>query len=68
MFAGHSHGGQVKFPFYGAIAFVNDSRLMAGHVEIDGKNVFVTTGVGCSGPQVRFAVPPEIAVVTLSAE
>jgi hypothetical protein len=67
MFAGHSHGGQVKFPFYGAIAFVNDRRFMAGHAEVDGKNIFVTTGVGCSGPQIRFRVPPEIAVITINA-
>lgn len=68
MFAGHSHGGQVKFPFYGAIAFVNDRRFMAGHAEVDGKNVFVTTGVGCSGPQIRFRVPPEIAVININAK
>lgn len=68
MFAGHSHGGQVKFPFYGAIAFVNDPRLMEGFVEVDGKNVFVTTGVGCTGPQIRLGVPPEIAVLSLFAE
>lgn len=68
MFAGHSHGGQVKFPIYGAIAFVNDPRLMEGFVEVDGKHIFVTTGVGCTGPQIRFGVPPEIAVLTLFAE
>lgn len=68
LFAGHSHGGQVDFPFYGAIAFVNDPRFMAGAAKADGKNVFVTSGVGCTGPQVRFRVPPEIAVVTLRAE
>ncbi len=66
--AGHSHGGQVKFPFYGAIAFVNDPRLMEGFVEVDGKHIFVTTGVGCTGPQIRFGVPPEIAVLSLFAE
>ena len=65
MIAGHTHGGQVKFPFYGAIAFVNDPRFMEGFVEVDGKNVFVTTGVGCSGPQIRFNVAPEIAVLNL---
>ncbi len=65
MLAGHSHGGQVKFPFYGAIAFVNDPRFMAGEAVVDGKHIFVTTGVGCSGPQIRFGVPPEIAVLRL---
>jgi predicted MPP superfamily phosphohydrolase len=68
MISGHTHGGQVKFPFYGAIAFVNDPRFMEGFVEVDGKNVFVTTGVGMSGPQIRFRVTPEIAVLNLFSE
>jgi uncharacterized protein len=68
MLAGHTHGGQVKFPFYGAIAFVNDKRFMAGEAIVDGKHVFVTTGIGTTGPPVRFRVPPEIAVLKLFAE
>jgi uncharacterized protein len=68
MFAGHSHGGQVRFPIYGAHPFVNDRRFMAGEAIVDGKHIFVTTGVGCTGPQIRFRVPPEIAVLTLYAE
>jgi predicted MPP superfamily phosphohydrolase len=68
MLAGHSHGGQVNFPFYGAIPFVNDPRFMAGNAEVDGKHVFITTGIGCTGPQIRFRVPPEIAVLNLFAE
>ncbi len=68
MVAGHSHGGQVKIPFYGAIPFVNDPRFMAEKAVVDGKHIFVTTGVGCSGPQFRFGVPPEIAVLNLFAE
>ncbi len=67
MFAGHSHGGQVSFPFYGGYPFVNDRRFMTGHAEVEGKNIFVTTGVGCTGPQIRFGVPPEIAVITINA-
>lgn len=68
MLAGHSHGGQVNFPFYGAIAFVNDPRMMEGKTVVDGKHIFVTTGIGCSGPQIRFGVPPEIAVLQLFSE
>lgn len=68
MLAGHSHGGQVNFPIYGGYPFVNDRRFMQGEAVVDGKHVFVTTGVGCSGPQIRFRVPPEIAVITLDAE
>ncbi len=68
MFAGHSHGGQVKFPIYGAYPFVNDGRFMKGEAVVDGKHVYVTTGIGVSGPQIRFGVPPEISVVKLYSE
>ncbi|MCA1588898.1 MAG: metallophosphoesterase [Acidobacteria bacterium] len=68
MIAGHSHGGQVSFPFYGPIPFVNDERFMADETVVDGKHVFVTTGVGCTGPQIRFGVPPEIAVLIVEAQ
>lgn len=68
MLAGHSHGGQVKFPFYGGIPLVNDPRFMEEKAVVDGKQIFVTTGVGCSGPQLRFGVPPEIAVLNLFSE
>jgi hypothetical protein len=68
MLAGHSHGGQVNLPVLGVVHHVTDPRLTAGEVTIDGKHVFVTTGIGCSGPQIRFRVPPEIAVITLNAE
>jgi predicted MPP superfamily phosphohydrolase len=68
MLAGHSHGGQVKFPFYGAVAFVNDSRFMKGEAIVDGKHIFVTSGVGCTGPPVRFGVPPEIIVLQIESK
>lgn len=67
MLAGHSHGGQVNFPIYGPHPFVNDRRFMKGEAVVDGKHVFVTSGVGCTGPQLRFRVPPEIAIVTVNA-
>ncbi|HXG84833.1 MAG TPA: metallophosphoesterase [Pyrinomonadaceae bacterium] len=68
MFAGHTHGGQFKFPIFGALVLVSDERFTEGFVEVDGRHVFVTTGVGTSGPAVRFRVPPEIAVLRLYAE
>ena len=67
MLAGHSHGGQVSFPIYGPHPFVNDYRFMKGEAVVDGKSIFVTSGVGCTGPQLRFRVPPEIAVITLNS-
>ncbi len=65
MLAGHTHGGQVKIPFFGAFAFVSDRRLTQGFVEVDGRHIFVTTGIGTTGPPIRFGVPPEIAVLNL---
>jgi len=65
MFAGHSHGGQMNWPIFGPIAAVNDARFMDGHAVVDGKHVYVTSGVGTSVIPFRFRVPPEIAVVTI---
>jgi predicted MPP superfamily phosphohydrolase len=67
MFAGHSHGGQINFPIFGPFAPFNDPRFMDGHAEVDGKHVYVTSGVGTSVIPFRWRVPPEIAVVTLTA-
>jgi len=65
--AGHTHGGQVNLPFIGRRIVPSEfgQRYAAGHVEEEGKHLFVTTGVGTSVFPVRFRVPPEIAVLTL---
>jgi uncharacterized protein len=67
MFAGHSHGGQINFPFFEPFAPFNDKRFMDGHAAVNGKHVYVTSGVGTSVIPLRWRVPPEIAVVTLNA-
>jgi hypothetical protein len=38
---------------------------MDGHVVVDQKHVYVTSGLGTSVIPLRFRVPPEIAVITL---
>ncbi len=67
MFSGHTHGGQLNWPIFGAKAVFNDPRFMDGHAVIDDKHVYVTSGVGTSVIPFRFRVPPEIAVVTLNS-
>lgn len=67
MFSGHSHGGQLNWPIIGPFAVFNDPRFMDGHAEVDGKHVYVTSGVGTSVLPFRFRVPPEINVVTLNS-
>ena len=67
--AGHTHGGQVNLPFIGRRIVPSEfgQRYAAGHIEEDGKHMFVTTGVGMSVFPVRFRVPPEIALLTLNS-
>lgn len=67
MFSGHTHGGQLNWPIFGAKAVFNDPRFMDGHAVVDDKHVYVTSGVGTSVIPFRFRVPPEIAVVTLNS-
>lgn len=67
MFSGHTHGGQLRWPIFGAKAVFNDPRFMDGHAVVDDKHVYVTSGVGTSVIPFRFRVPPEIAVVTLNS-
>jgi predicted MPP superfamily phosphohydrolase len=65
--AGHTHGGQVRFPLIGrpVIPSRYGQRFAAGHIVEDGRHLFVTTGVGTSVFPVRFGVPPEIAILNL---
>lgn len=67
MFSGHTHGGQLNWPIIGPFAVFNDKRFMDGHAIVDGKHVYVSSGVGTSVLPFRFRVPPEINVVTLNA-
>ena len=67
--AGHTHGGQVNLPLLGRpiVPSRYGRRYAAGEVEENGRRLFVTTGVGTSIIPVRFRVPPEIVVLTVSA-
>lgn len=67
MFSGHTHGGQLNWPIFGAKAVFNDPRFMDGHAVVDEKHVYVTSGVGTSVIPFRLRVPPEIAVITLNS-
>lgn len=68
--AGHTHGGQARFPFLGApiVPSSHGQRYASGHVVENGRHLFVTTGLGTSIFPVRFRVPPEIAMLRLLAE
>ena len=65
--AGHTHGGQVRLPFFGRpiVPSHYGQRYAAGLVHEDGKYLFVSTGIGTSIIPVRFGVPPEVSVVEI---
>ena len=66
--AGHTHGGQIALPLLGRLVVPSKfkQRYAAGLVAENGKQLFVTTGVGTSIIPVRFGVPPEIALLTIN--
>ncbi len=70
MFAGHTHGGQVWLPVFGApiVPSSYGQKFVRGHVKDAGLDVFVTSGVGTSILPFRFLVTPEIAVVAIRSE
>jgi predicted MPP superfamily phosphohydrolase len=66
--SGHTHGGQVKLPFLGRPVIPSQfgERFAYGHVREAGRDLIVSAGLGCSILPVRFGVPPELTVVTLT--
>jgi len=69
--SGHTHGGQVRLPFYGALyaASLYGKSFEAGRVQQDGLTLYVTRGIGMEGkgaPRVRFLTPPEIILWEIS--
>jgi len=68
LLAGHTHGGQVYLPFYGPVMPVAKKEYTSGHIVHDGRHMFVTKGVGTTGPGIRFCAVPEILVLTLESE
>jgi len=68
--AGHTHGGQVAVPFYGAlITFSKYGKQFESGLRIYGNtNVYVNKGIGLEkwpAPQVRFLARPEITVIDI---
>ncbi|MFI8069755.1 metallophosphoesterase [Streptomyces sp. NPDC086033] len=70
--AGHTHGGQLCLPFYGA--FVTNCDLDTDRVkglsthEAEGRRSYLHVSAGCGTSRytpVRFACPPEVTLLTL---
>jgi predicted MPP superfamily phosphohydrolase len=63
--SGHTHGGQVRLPLYGALyaGSLYGKRFEAGRKRVGAMTLYVTRGLGLEGkgaPRVRFLCPPEV--------
>ncbi|MFA9401865.1 MAG: metallophosphoesterase [Anaerolineales bacterium] len=69
--SGHTHGGQVRLPLYGALytSSLYGKRFESGRYQLGSMTLYVTRGLGMEGkaaPRVRFLCPPEITVWDIS--
>jgi predicted MPP superfamily phosphohydrolase len=68
--AGHTHGGQIRLPLYGAVATssIYGKQYEAGLFQEGRTHLYVSRGLGLEGgaaPRARFLCRPEVAVHTL---
>lgn len=65
--SGHTHGGQVRLPFLGALypSSLYGKRLEVGRRQLGATTLYVTRGLGLEGkgaPRVRFLSRPEVTL------
>jgi len=70
---GHTHGGQVALPWYGALITFSKfgKKYESGLYRVGQTTLYVNRGLGLEprpGPQVRFLARPEIAVFDIVPE
>jgi predicted MPP superfamily phosphohydrolase len=66
---GHTHGGQVKLPFIGAVTTASGRLFPKTHVEglirEEGGWLYISRGAGQGGFAFRFLSRPELTIITL---
>ena len=66
MLSGHSHGGQYLFPFgIAPMTPKNGQKYVRGFFPNTKTPLYVTRGVGTTGPPSRFLCPPEVSILEL---
>jgi predicted MPP superfamily phosphohydrolase len=69
---GHTHGGQIALPFYGALITMtkNGKKYEAGQYTISKTLLYVNRGLGMDSypPRIRFCARPEITVFDIIPE
>jgi len=66
LLCGHTHGGQIRFPFFGAVVVpsVHEAEYASGFHRIRGVLMYVSRGVG-GIPPLRILCRPEVATFVL---
>jgi uncharacterized protein len=67
---GHTHGGQVRMPLYGALITMSPlgKKYEYGLYKVGNTKMFVSRGIGMTALPIRFLAPPEIAVLDIIPE
>lgn len=66
--AGHTHGGQVRFPLLGTPFYnIRDLRFAEGLVETPEWSILTSRGIGVVELPFRLDCPPEVHLLTLTA-
>jgi predicted MPP superfamily phosphohydrolase len=66
--SGHTHGGQVRIPGYGAIVLpTHGKKYQAGLYNVDGMWLYTNRGLGVMPIRQRINCPPEVTEFTLVA-
>ncbi|HEX4612064.1 MAG TPA: metallophosphoesterase [Urbifossiella sp.] len=65
--SGHTHGGQLNVPGFGApiVPSRYGQKYLKGLVQAPITNVYVSRGLGTSAAPMRFRSPPELTLLTL---
>lgn len=66
MLSGHTHGGQVRFPFLPPLLLPPlGKRFVEGHFNMGRTQLYVNRGIGSVGLPFRFNCPAEVTEITL---
>ncbi len=66
MLSGHTHGGQVRFPFLPLFNLPTlGKNYVEGYFRLGPTQLYVNRGIGTVGVPFRFNCPPEITEITL---
>jgi predicted MPP superfamily phosphohydrolase len=66
--SGHSHGGQIRIPFYGPLWLPPYAQQFdMGLYRVNDMHLYVNRGIGCIKEPVRLNCRPEITEITLTS-